>query len=207
MEDAKEINRNTYNLIAKDYVARDQIIIDETKEVLETVKKFTSLLPKGARILDIGIGGGRDSRAFAKNGCEIIGIDVAEKLVEAGKAQDTSGKITYLIMDVEHLDFPPSYFDGVWANASLHHISKEALPDVLKKIFTVLKVGGYLQVKVHKGVGEQLVTEEKFNRNIQRFFAKYDVGELETLVKNAGFSVIYAKTATKDKWVDLLAKK
>ena len=42
------------------------------------------------------------------------------------------------------LDLPASYFDGVFANASLFHIPSQALSRVLRELYAALKPNGVL---------------------------------------------------------------
>jgi len=205
--DYKTITHDTYNQIAADYIARDQIVIKETEEVQASVRHFASLLPPKAHVLDIGIGGGRDSRLFAESGFTVLGIDIAEELLAQAAVLESTGLITYELMDVEELDVPAGSFDGVWANASLHHVPKAHLPQVLERLHEALKSGGYLQIKVHRGISEGLVEEIKFNQPVVRYFAKYEPQELSSVVQAAGFLTIEVNLATEGKWVDLLAQK
>lgn len=203
----KSITTDTYNQIADEYIARDHQTIDESKEVNESVKKFADLIPAGSTILDIGIGGGRDARLFAGLGFRIVGIDIAAKLLQKGSKLENTGLIEYLEMDLEDLRFPEDSFVAIWANASLHHIPKKNLPSVLHSIKLILKPDGYLQIKMHRGLTEGIEEENKFNSQILRYFANYELEEIVQVLKDVGFEIIEAKLATKDKWVDLLVRK
>ena len=205
MKDYKKITRDTYNAISDGYIERDHLHIDETEEVESSLSAFTSLLPPQAHVLDVGIGGGGDSRRLAEAGFTVVGIDIAEELLEKARLLDNSGKIHYLQMDFEELDFPENSFDGVWANASLHHIPKQNLPKVLQKIHGILKPLGYVQIKMHRGTTEGIVEEEKFGQNIARYFAEYELQEIQDHLENHGFSIDDARLATKGKWIDIRA--
>ena len=131
------INKKSYQAIAKSYAERDRKKITETTDVENALKRFVKLLPQKARVLDLGCGAGRDSQYFIKNNVQIIGIDFSPKMIFYAKKLNPQG--IFHIMDFEKLKFKKSKFDGVWANASLHHIPKSHLLNVLKNINKILK--------------------------------------------------------------------
>ncbi|MDP3990520.1 MAG: class I SAM-dependent methyltransferase [archaeon] len=55
---------------------------------------------------------------------------------------------------MEKIDLPKDYFDGVWAHASLLHVSRENIPLVVDQIMKVLKPSGLLGLTLKEGVGE-----------------------------------------------------
>src|SRR5882724_5430946 len=77
-------------------------------------------------ILDLGCGPGRDLRYFRSLGHTPVGLDGSARFVEM--ARRVSG-CEVLHQDFLHLDLPPSRFDGIFANASLFHVPRRALPD------------------------------------------------------------------------------
>jgi SAM-dependent methyltransferase len=46
--------------------------------------------------------------------------------------------------DFLKLDLPEAHFDGVFANAALFHVPRQALPHVLLELHATLKPGGVL---------------------------------------------------------------
>lgn len=201
----QKITRAAYDLVAGEYIRRDRGTIPETFEVLAALKRFISLLPPYVKILDIGSGGGRDSRFLYDHGFRVTGIDSSRKMI--AKARKIQSSVIYMVMDLEYPKFRASTFDGVWANASLHHIPKKRLQKVLRKIYTVLKPGGILFVKVKYGKGEKMRTDAKFGKRITRYFAFYRLRELNKLLCAAGFKIIAAHTDTRKEWIDVFAQK
>ena len=132
------------------------------------------------RILDFGCGPGRDLKAFKDMGHEVIGLDGAERFVEI--ARDFSG------CEVWHQDFlrlklPESFFDGIFANASLFHIPSQELPRVLKELWRTLKEQGVLFSSNPWGDNQ-----EGWNGN--RYGAYYDLEQWRQFMTAAGFSEI-----------------
>lgn len=201
----KFITRSTYNNIAPDYAKRDKSnLTEERPEVQRDLQKFISLLPKKANVLDLGCGSGRDSRFLAKNGLRVIGVDFSEKMIEQAKYLDR--QINYLVLDFESMRFQDGQFDGIWANASLHHIPYARLRRLLKDIYRILKPRGIFFVKVKQGVYRGIRSNEKFGKIIKRYFRFYRLEEIESLLKSAGFRIIFKKTTNNDEWVDIFCK-
>ncbi len=203
--DYKSITKESFDSISEDYIKRDQEIVAESADVLHALEKFAQLLPQGAKVLDIGSGGGRDSRFFAEHGFEVIGIDYSEKMI-AGAQAIVSG-VDYQVMDFENLTFQSNAFDAVWANASLHHIPKANLLNVLTKIYAILKTEGIFFIKVKCGNDDSIRENEKFGKKLRRYFAFYSPDELEGLIKAAGFTILNIEITTGGEWVDIFCKK
>jgi SAM-dependent methyltransferase len=111
---------------------------------------FLSLLPPAAHILDLGCGGGRDAQVLIAAGHRVDPTDGSPAI--AAKAQDLLG-ITVRVMRFEDLDAQGLY-DAVWANASLLHVPRPALPGVLARVRAALKPGG-LHMASYKGGGQE----------------------------------------------------
>lgn len=103
-------------------------------------------------ILDFGCGPGRDLAHFKSLGHEAVGLDGSEAFVEM--ARKYSG-CEVLHQDFLALDLPAARFDAVFANASLFHVPREVLPDVLAKLHATLKPQGVLFSSNPRGNNEE----------------------------------------------------
>lgn len=99
---------------------------------------FALALPAGARILELGCGGGRHAEALLARGFDVEATDGT--LAMAAKAAERLGR-PVRVMRFDELSEVSGY-DGVWANASLLHVPYPALADVLALILRALKPGG-----------------------------------------------------------------
>lgn len=99
---------------------------------------FAEALPAGARILELGCGGGRDAEALLARGFDVDATDGTPAM--AAKAAERLGRPVRVMRFDELSD--ESAFDAVWANASLLHVPRAALADVLALILRALKPGG-----------------------------------------------------------------
>jgi SAM-dependent methyltransferase len=103
-------------------------------------------------ILDFGCGPGRDLKTFQQLGHTAIGLEGAENFVHM--ARTDSGCEVWLQNFLE-LYLPRDYFHGVFANASLFHVPREALVRVLKQLHLSLKTDGVLFSSNPRGANEE----------------------------------------------------
>lgn len=129
------------------------------------------------RILDLGCGPGRDLRAFTELGHEAIGLDGSSCFVEF--AREYSGCEVWL-RDFLHLQLPPEYFDGIFANAALFHVPSQELPRILKELRATLKQDGVLFSSNPRGDNEEGWSGERYG-------VYYDLERWREFVTEAGF--------------------
>ncbi|WP_455873637.1 class I SAM-dependent methyltransferase [Rhizobium yanglingense] len=111
---------------------------------------FLCALPSGARILELGCGGGQDSAYMLSKGFDVMATDGSAEL--AKQAEKLIGK-PVKVMRFEELEAKDE-FDGVWAEASLLHVPRKDLPAVLARIRQALKDGGALHASFKAGTAE-----------------------------------------------------
>jgi 2-polyprenyl-3-methyl-5-hydroxy-6-metoxy-1,4-benzoquinol methylase len=104
-------------------------------------RAFLSKVPKGGRILDAGSGSGRDTKAFLDFGYEVDAFDASRSL--AAKSSTYTGQETR-VATFETWRPRRGRYDGIWAFAALLHVERPMLPDVLRKLATSLKPGGWI---------------------------------------------------------------
>lgn len=122
---------------------------------------FLALLPAGARILELGCGGGRDAAAMLARGFDVDATDGSPAL--AAMASAALGQPAR-VMRFDELDAEERY-DAVWANASLLHVPRDGLGDVLARIWRALQPGGLHAASFKVGDGEG---RDRFGRYYNR---------------------------------------
>ena len=115
--------------------------------VLRHYRKKLVSQTKG-KTLEIGIGTGRNLPYYPR-GCEIIGVDLSEKMLEIarGFALKLGLSITLLTMDVENLAFKDNTFDTVLCTLSLCTVPNPI--QVLNEMKRVCKSGGKILLLEH----------------------------------------------------------
>lgn len=157
-----------------------------------TWELLTSRLKPDALILDLGCGAGRDLKYFAERGYRVVGVDYSRELVEIARRH--SGQPVEL-MDFRSLDFPEETFDAVWAVASLLHVARADIDQVLAQIRRLLKPGGRFVASMKKGHGERV--DER-----GRFFSEYLPTEWHDRLSAAGFREIQIREDLEERKVE-----
>lgn len=101
----------------------------------------------GARVLDVGCGGGLLSEALAKAGADVVAIDLAPELVKVARLHglESGVDVDYRVQSVEALAAEqPGSFDAVTCMEMLEHVPDPAA--ILHACATLLKPGGRLFV-------------------------------------------------------------
>lgn len=197
----KEYIRNTidyYNINADEYINNTYDC-----DMNELYKPFLAYLNKGAKILDLGCGTGRDSKAFLSMGYDMIAVDGSAKLTEFARESINS---SVRCIPFTKLDYTEE-FDGVWACASLLHISKEDLPEVISKIGESLKDDGVFYTSFKYGNIEYIKDD--------RSFSNYDEKSIKEILNDkSGFKIMeisitkdVRKNREDDKWLNVIAVK
>ena len=122
-------------------------------------RPFLREIQPGGRILDAGCGSGRDSLAFIKMGYQVVSIDASAAMVTA--ASKLTGQ-TALRMTFDEMPFERE-FDGIWACASLVHVSRRDLGAVLTRLTNALKSTGFCYMSFKYGDSERIEGGRFFN--------------------------------------------
>ncbi len=164
---------------------------------------FSKYLSPACKLLDLGCGSGRDSAYFSSLGFEVTAVDGSEELCK--RVKENYG-IKALCIKFEDLSFV-SEFDAIWACASLLHVKKADMPNVLGKVSAALKPGGVLYASFKYGSDERVCDG--------RFFNDYTQNDLDTLLTTENQLSLLEYWITEDvrpdrsgeRWLNFIAKK
>ena len=172
-------------------------------EFTEMQDRFLEKLDPGAYILDFGCGAGRDTKYFLSQGYRVDAIDGSEQLCRI--ASDHTGiKVRQILC--QELEANEKY-DGIWACASILHLPKKELKEVLKKMLTALKNDGWIYTSFKYG-------EYEGNRN-GRYFTDFTIDTFTDFVQGIHNLRIEEHWITGDvrpgrgeeKWLNLILQK
>jgi len=172
-------------------------------DMSELYNKYIQYIKPGARILDLGCGPGRDLLFFRQNGFSVSGIDNAEKFVNF--AREYSG-CPVSLADFRKISFSEE-FEGIWACASLLHLNKDELHNVLERSVKALKPEGIFYMSFKYGSFEGI-------RN-GRYFLFLNENEFRKIIKNIkNISILemwktpdFRKNRNNEYWLNVIVKK
>jgi len=164
---------------------------------------FLQFLEPGASILDIGCGSGRDSLWFKNKGYKVWAFDGSEEMVKHCKPFLGDNVCLATFEDYQTTQL----FDGIWACASLLHVKREQLKEVVDKYTSLLIDGGifFMSYKIR---------EEDYEKD-GRQFTNFTEASLEKFVDGCQSLYIESITATVDVregrqdegWISVIARK
>jgi SAM-dependent methyltransferase len=179
---------------SSDPIGYEQRYVDH---LLDRPERFSSVLPPDSRILDLGCGPGRDLRLFAMAGHRPIGLELNPSFVDMARRH--GDVIEGDIREVAQL-FPRSFFDGVWAQASLVHLSVTETERVLRDLRSLLVPGGHFYACV-AATGTSGWRDEPDGR---RWYTVWPERRFAEAVADVGFEVIDITDGT---YVEVHARK
>lgn len=145
----------------------------------EMQERFLEKIPAKAHILDFGCGSGRDSRYFLKRGYSVSALDGSKELCRQAEIYTGIPVRHMLFQELEEQEI----YDGIWACASILHLSRKELSDVMLRMAAALREKGIVYTSFKYGNFEGMrngryfldMTEEKLMEILQ----KTEVFELE----------------------------
>ena len=148
--------------------------------VASHLSAFLDLLPAGGSILELGCGGGIDAAHMIERGFVVDPTDgVPAMTVEA---EVRLGRPVRL-MRFDELEAHDAY-DAVVANASLLHVPRDGLPDILARIWRALKPGGW-HLASYKTGGDEGYDE------LGRYYNRPSAALAEAFYRVAGDWAVY----------------
>jgi SAM-dependent methyltransferase len=169
-------------------VWREEIVGDPRREWED---ELTSRLADGARVLELGCGGGTVETQRLAERFAVTGVDISPKQVERARA--SIPEVEFVLADFTELEWPAGTLDGVIAYYTLNHVPRELLAPLLARAHAWLVPRGWLLVAFGTSdnpgwTGEWLGAET--------FFASFPPEVNSRLVREAGFSIELEEVVT-----------
>lgn len=160
-----------YNNSATDYQRR------MAKNEFPFAEEFGAQLQPGMCVLDFGCGPGHHAQYFASLGLDVEGMDASEEMV---RLANLNQGVTARVASFSDLDEQDKY-DGIWANFSLLHASRDEFLTILSKLKAASKSGGLLHLGMKTGTGTRV-------DHLGRYYTYYAPEELAEYLANSGFT-------------------
>jgi SAM-dependent methyltransferase len=170
------------------------------------LKDWVTLLPKRAVVLDLGCGAGQDARYLASQGHRVVGLDRTLPLLQFAKTR--APLVPLVLADMRSLPVHPGSVDGIWAAASLIHVSKPMARQVLAKLRDCVRPNGVLAATVTHGWNSRIKTGGWMPG---RYFAHWKKDELARALDRAGWMVLSSRVVSdqerKGRWINVIARR
>ena len=239
---AVEMTTAAYDQIAENYAERNEDLLPHWKSRLdefvdmvhaarerhpiaalgrpsgdESLEEYLQLEP----VLDAGCGHGRDARALAGCGLDVLAIDLSQGMLDAAGERTPrrmpKGSVRYAIMDLRSLDLPQRSVRGVWCSASLLHVPLRTAPRAIAELARVAKPESPVVIFLKQRqdeIKERFVPYESPTGDApQRYYAYYTVDEAVELVESASLRTLnvsvvpHRNPELSPPWISILATK
>jgi SAM-dependent methyltransferase len=172
--------------------------------VVRWLGEFMQMLPAGARVLELGCGGGRDAETLLAHGFDVDPTDGAPAM--AAQAERRLERPVKVMRFDELADI--DVYDGVWAHASLLHAPRPALATILSAAFRALKPHGLFFANYKTGNEDGRDRLDRYNNYPDRQIL------LETYLSSGPWEILSATDYVggsygggKTPWIAIFARK
>jgi cyclopropane fatty-acyl-phospholipid synthase-like methyltransferase len=141
-------------------------------------------LEPGARVLELGIGGGAGSSRRLAQRFRLTGVDISGAQLELAR---TALPQAHLVQaDITEVEFEPESFDAVVSLYVLAHVPRELLGALLERVRTWLRPGGAVLVTL--GAGDEPGGVQTW-LGVPMFFSSHPPEVNRRLISAAGLAI------------------
>lgn len=175
----------------------------ETADVKELHKRLLEIFSSGSKLLEIGCGSGREAAFLLSRGYKVYCIEPSLHMIEEAlcyhpelEGRIFEGSVPYylpekIIKTYANRHAIEGEYDGIYAIASLMHLTKDQLPAALELLHSGLKPGGRLLFSVPL-TRPDIETSGYDSKG--RYFLLLPEEEWSVQLQTAGFSHIHTTT-------------
>jgi len=167
MIDWRQVTIDTYNQSAKELADYFRGIGARTKDIKLAIELAGNL--ENPKILEIGCGDGRDAKEIIEFTPNYTGIDISKELIKLARQHVPNGN--FEVADAVSYQYPTNSLDVVFAFASLLHLNKEEVSQVLEKVHVALRPGGifFISLKFAHEYKEE-IKEDVYGKRMFYFY-------------------------------------
>lgn len=186
-KEKEEIVRKGYDKLAEKYQ-----VIRHAFDNEEELGEFTSLLPRKAKVLDVGCGTGVPvAESLVEKGFDVTGIDFSDNMLKL--ARKNVPKAKFVLKDMTKLNFEADSFDGLTALYSIIHLPRKKHFSLFQSFHRILKQEGIMLICL--GPDEWEATDKYCDTEM--FWSHYNPEKSLQLIEKAHFEIIFDKILTR----------
>lgn len=187
-----DANAASYGELSEDY--------DQFPGLRDEVIDFARRAPRNLPVLDLGCGGGRDSRLLASLGRSVIAGDHAFVMLKWARSRSLKERCPscFLRLDALALPFQGGSVAGVWASGSLLHIPMAWMGRALAEMHRALAPGGIIKISMRSGEDEGWKNGGSLDG--ERWFTFVSPEVFADCLKTAGFSDVGVRFSGRPGW-------
>lgn len=165
---------------------------------LKFLKKVEKYQVEDKNILDLGCGTGRNSNYLAKEGGNVIGIDISKTalMIAKDRARENSLMVGYRLGDIgENYDIKDESIDIILDVTSSNSLDDEGRENYLREMSRVLRKGGFVFVRALCKDGDDNA-KKLLKENPGEEYDTYKIKEMgltERVFSKADFMATYGK--------------
>ena len=146
----------------------------------------------GSRVLDVATGTGKQAFAFARNGYEVIGIDLSKDMLKVANKKNKFGSVKFKVADATNIPYEDNYFDVSCISFGLHDMPLTIREEVVEEMVRVTKPKGIIVIVDYalpkNKIGRFLVY--RFVKSYEsRYYPEFIKSYLEALLRKSGIVI------------------
>ena len=164
---------------------------------------FLQMLPEKSRILDFGCGSGRDTKYFSDRGYFVEPVDGSLEICKSAAGRTGIPVRNMLFQEL----CEQQKYDGIWACASILHLSKLDLFDVIEKMANALKSNGVIYASFKYGFFEGERNGRYFTDFTEESFVKFIEGMKRLTLQKIWVTGDVRSERGKEQWLNIIMRK
>ena len=153
-------------------------------------KVFSFASPeKGAKILDVCTGTGKQAFAFGRRGFDVVGLDLSEKMLRIARRGNRHENVRFAIGDAEHLPFKENHFDVSCISFGLHEMPCFIRKKVIREITRITKPHGKIII-IDWALPNGKIKKFLFYHFVRffesKYFPEFIKADLQNLIEKSG---------------------
>ncbi|MDQ5981341.1 MAG: hypothetical protein QG570_88 [Patescibacteria group bacterium] len=174
---------DTYNAIAAEWASAHSDVNFWGNELAIFRNHFFN----NGSVLEACVGGGRDIKYLDEFTRQYTGIDVSDGLLLVAQSNNPDADLVQ-VQDLRQLPFSDDTFDGFWSSATLLHVPKDRIQEVLESLHRVTKKDGIGFISIKEGIGGYM--EEVGTAGLRRLFEYYSYEEFAKILNACGYEIV-----------------